>query len=218
MFLEEHPAGVFAAAIAEIDGVRTPVRLEADNTFPLRAVFVVPLPPETTTPSRPASPPRAPDEEELLNAPELFSNDLGVGGCIDFTIPNRTLEEIPFYKIVRTTDPEIKGTTLEAPIKVQPDFDRLLKQLAFGENTIDSKLKVRASTEVDVGLTPVADLFSNTEPIAAPRFEPRIEASRTEAIAATQLKQPPLDALATTALRQQRNGATQLRHLRSTSH
>jgi hypothetical protein len=195
----EHPAGIFAAALAEVDGVRTAVKLEADGTFPLRAVLVVPLPPESPTPSGSSSPPRTPDEEELLNAPELFSNDLGVGSCVDFTVPNRTLEEVPFYKIVRTTDPDIKGTNLEAPIKLQPDFGRLIKQLAFGENTLDSKLKVRSAPEVDLGLN-VADPLINTDVIAAPRVETRFEASRDATTAAAISKKPPLDALATNGI------------------
>jgi hypothetical protein len=34
------------------------------------------------------------------------------GQCVDFTTPNRTLEEFNYFSIVRTTDPEIKGLTL----------------------------------------------------------------------------------------------------------
>lgn len=34
------------------------------------------------------------------------------GKCVDFTIPNRTLEEFSFYHTVRTTEPEIKGLTI----------------------------------------------------------------------------------------------------------
>lgn len=33
--------------------------------------------------------------------------------CVDFTTPNRTLEEFNYFSIIRTTDPEIKGLTLE---------------------------------------------------------------------------------------------------------
>jgi pimeloyl-ACP methyl ester carboxylesterase len=171
-FSGEHPSGPFAAAIADTDGVRTPLRLEADGTIPLRVVLVVSLPPTQPTTTGVSSPPRAPDEEQLLSAPELFSNDLGVGSCIDFTVPNRTLEEIPFYKVVRTTDPEIKGTNIEPPIKVLPDFDRLIKQLAFGHGTVDSKLKVRAGPEIAFGLSPTSNtLLSNREVIATRESE-----------------------------------------------
>ena len=212
-FSGEYPAGPFAAALADIDGVRTPVHLERDGTLPLRVVLVVPIPPtQSSTPGAPL-PPRAPDEEELLSAPELFSSDLGVGGCVDFTVPNRTLEEIPFYKIVRTTDPEIKGTNIEAPIKLLPDFDHLIKQLAFGQGTVDSKLKVRSGADVTFGFTPTANtLLANRDVIATRSAElaeatidqPTIRAARiddarinVETTRAGVAEKPPLVALET---------------------
>ncbi|HSE32793.1 MAG TPA: hypothetical protein VLA93_14565, partial [Pyrinomonadaceae bacterium] len=215
-FSGEHPGGPFAAAVADIDGVRTPVRLEADGTIPPRVVLVVSLPPTQPAPTGVSSPPRAPDEEELLSAPESFSSDLGVGSCIDFTIPNRTLEEIPFYKIVRTTDPEIKGTNIEPPIKVLPDFDRLIKQLAFGHGTFDSKLKVRAGPEITFGLSLTSNtLLANREVIATREAEiadarieevairaarindARSDVERTRASAIDRFAKPPLVAIET---------------------
>ena len=57
------------------------------------------------------TPPR-PDASDLVNS-SAFSQDLG-GKCVDFTIPNRTLEEFSFYQTVRTTEPEIKGYTINS--------------------------------------------------------------------------------------------------------
>jgi hypothetical protein len=54
--------------------------------------------------------PKLPDGMDLINNPS-FSQDLG-GKCIDFTVPNRALEEFSFYHTVRTTEPEIKGLTI----------------------------------------------------------------------------------------------------------
>ena len=51
-----------------------------------------------------------PDNDDLINS-SAFSQDLG-GKCIDFTVPNRTLEEFSFFHTVRTTEPEIKGLTI----------------------------------------------------------------------------------------------------------
>lgn len=51
-----------------------------------------------------------PDHNELVNSAN-YSQDLG-GKCIDFTIPNRTLDEFSFYHIVRTSEPEIKSITI----------------------------------------------------------------------------------------------------------
>ena len=212
-FSGEYPAGPFAAALADVDGVRTPLHLERDGTLPLRVVLVVPIPPTQSLTPAASLPPRAPDEEELLSAPELFSSDLGVGGCVDFTVPNRTLEEIPFYKIVRTTDPEIKGTNIEAPIKLLPDFDHLIKQLAFGQGTVDSKLKVRSGSEVTFGFTPAGNtLLANRDVIAtrsaelaeATSDQPTIRAARiddartnVEPTRAGVAEKPPLVALET---------------------
>jgi len=54
--------------------------------------------------------PTLPDNDELATS-SVFSQDLG-GTCVDFTIPNRTLEEFSFYHTVRTTEPEIRGLTI----------------------------------------------------------------------------------------------------------
>ena len=54
--------------------------------------------------------PVLPDNDDLINS-SAFSQDIG-GKCVDFTVPNRTLEEFSFYHTVRTTEPEIKGLTI----------------------------------------------------------------------------------------------------------
>jgi hypothetical protein len=54
--------------------------------------------------------PALPDSSELVGN-SSFSQDIG-GKCVDFTIPNRTLEEFSFYHTVRTTEPEIRGLTI----------------------------------------------------------------------------------------------------------
>ena len=159
-----YPRGQFADALAQVAGIHTPLRLEEDGSFPLRVVFALTLPAGETGHGAPAgaSPPRAPDEEQLLNSPESFSADLGAG-CIDFTVPNRTLEELPFYKIVRTTDPEIKGTHLDAPVVLPPDFSTWIKRLAFGQDALDSKLRVKRP-ETPLELSPLDAAPSASQP------------------------------------------------------
>jgi len=56
--------------------------------------------------------PALPDSSDMTGN-STFSQDLG-GTCVDFTVPNRTLEEFSFYHTVRTTEPEIKGITLSS--------------------------------------------------------------------------------------------------------
>jgi hypothetical protein len=198
-----YPTGRFGEAIADIEGARAEVHLEEDGSFPPRVIVAIALP-EADTPAGPAppgaSPPRAPEEEDLLNSPESFSNDLGVGRCIDFTVPNRTLEEVPFYKIVRTTDPEIKGTNLEPPLELPPGFNDWIKQVGFGLNTIDSKLKVRPAPETAIGLTTVGE-----QPLPA-SDQPRLSTSASSAAAReraafSSATTPPLISLETAGVR-----------------
>jgi len=56
-------------------------------------------------------PPRQPDAEELVLNSDAYSQDIGAN-CVNFTTPNRTLEEFSYTMVVRTSEPEIKGTTL----------------------------------------------------------------------------------------------------------
>jgi hypothetical protein len=140
----------FATVAARDAGV---IPLE-DDRLPLRVVLVVDLP-ETASPD--AEPcaceqaPRTPDQEDLVNNPEAFSTDLG-GKCIDFTAPNRVLEEFPFYAVVRTTQPEVKGTTAEPP-RALPPF--VVQQLIAVADKAD---RFRALTEASRGaLIAVAD-------------------------------------------------------------
>lgn len=53
--------------------------------------------------------PRTPSHEDIENAPDTYSTDLGVGQCIQFNKPNRAIEEFHFYTVVRTTEPAIVG-------------------------------------------------------------------------------------------------------------
>ncbi len=50
--------------------------------------------------------PRSPDAQDFANSPETYSMDLGTGGCVKLTAPNRALEEFSFYTAIRTTDPD----------------------------------------------------------------------------------------------------------------
>ena len=51
---------------------------------------------------------RDPDAIDLVTSPGVYSTDLGPGQqCISFATPNRTFEEVTYYSLVRTTDPEI---------------------------------------------------------------------------------------------------------------
>ncbi|PXX75151.1 hypothetical protein [Rivihabitans pingtungensis] len=51
-------------------------------------------------------PGRLPEMEDLLSPDSIYQQDIG-GSCVNFTTPNRALEEFAFTTVVRTTDPEI---------------------------------------------------------------------------------------------------------------
>ena len=85
------------------------------------------------------APPRLPDSTELAENGDVYSTDLGAG-CEDFTVPNRTLEEFDFFKIVRTTDPDIKGLTM--PDTLSSGFvTRQVLKLAFDSETLSQELR-----------------------------------------------------------------------------
>ncbi len=93
------------------EGQAIPISLE-DNKFPKNILLVADLSdlPDESYCGCNDSIPSLPDNEDLVNS-SAFSQDIG-GKCVDFTTPNRTLEEFSFYHTVRTTEPEIKGLTI----------------------------------------------------------------------------------------------------------
>ncbi|WP_174257238.1 hypothetical protein [Myxococcus xanthus] len=90
-----------------------PVPLDAGGFFPAFTLLVS----ETGSPGQGTAEdddcachdptPRLPGTEELVASESSYSQDIG-GACVNFTVPNRTLEEFGHYAIVRTTDP--RGT------------------------------------------------------------------------------------------------------------
>ncbi|WP_406346159.1 helix-hairpin-helix domain-containing protein [Streptomyces sp. NBC_00648] len=136
-FSGPYPVGYFTSAHATVglaDGpadvpvhllaptVETEAGPEERGIFPETAVLVVDVPEpaaeEDCACHDTDSAPRSPDATDLARADGTFSTDAGVGRCVDFTKPDRTLEEYSFSYLVRTTEPEIKGLSLDEPPKV----------------------------------------------------------------------------------------------------
>lgn len=87
-----------------------PVLLEPDGRFPAFTQLVIEAE-ESPTPGSADEDcacheptPRLPGTEELVAGESSYSQDIG-GSCVNFTVPNRTLEEFNHFAIVRTTDP-----------------------------------------------------------------------------------------------------------------
>jgi hypothetical protein len=108
-------------------GEPVPVPVE-EGRLPTRVVLVVTLPDAATEEAEcecEVVPPRAPDQADLTDNPRAFSDDLG-GSCVDLSAPNRVLEEFSYLTVVRTTDPEVRGTTLGSD---EPLPDKVVRDL-----------------------------------------------------------------------------------------
>jgi hypothetical protein len=84
-----------------------------------------------------APPARLPEMEDLVGADSNYQQDIG-GSCVNFTTPNRALEEFSYYSVVRLTDPEV----MNAPGYVE----NLKVRIAQLEKAI-ADLKVRNAKE-----------------------------------------------------------------------
>ncbi|MFO8174003.1 MAG: helix-hairpin-helix domain-containing protein, partial [Longimicrobiales bacterium] len=146
-----YPTGVFSAASGAVsvgeEPIRVPIHLQEDGSFPESVILVVSLDEIEAEEGRDCckagSVPRDPDTEDLARADGTFSDDPGAGRCVDFTKPDRTLEEFGYSYVVRTTEPAIKGLTLEEPRKV--DIREITRFLASSvKETSDPELNARA--------------------------------------------------------------------------
>ncbi|HEY6173754.1 MAG TPA: hypothetical protein VIX73_04885, partial [Kofleriaceae bacterium] len=77
------------------------------------------------------TPPRTPEPDDLGRFPDRYSSDVG-GRCVDFTVPNRVVDEVLYYKVVRATEPDIEGTSGRTRKLGAPAYAQLV-QLVGGE-------------------------------------------------------------------------------------
>ena len=135
-FSGPYPVGNFTSAHATVslgdDPLHVPVHLEGGE-FPASVILMIELPDmaasEEADCTGKLTPPRAPDSIELARDDGIFSDDVGAGRCVDFTKPDRTLEEFSYVWAVRTTEPQIKGFTIDEPPKI--DLGRLKDVIQF---------------------------------------------------------------------------------------
>ena len=128
-FSGPYPVGEFTrahgtVALGKGEPVSVPIPLAEDRTFPETVILVVDMPAaqpgedEECDCPKPSDIPRDPDAADLTRADGTYSSDPGAGRCVDFTKPDRTLEEYTYTYVVRTTEPTIKGLTLHEPSKI----------------------------------------------------------------------------------------------------
>ncbi|MGH3693622.1 MAG: papain-like cysteine protease family protein [Pseudonocardiaceae bacterium] len=106
-------AGVYAVLAG---GAAIPIPLEG-GLLPRRIVLqapALPAPPQKdeNCACLDQAPPRAPDQVDLTGNFEAYASD--VVRCVDFTVPNRALDEVTYQAVVRTTQPQLTGTTPQA--------------------------------------------------------------------------------------------------------
>ena len=109
------PIRTFASAYALVDGLGLHIPVVLENGYiPSEMILLVDLPAEATRDGGDCGcggkdTPRTPTQGDIDNSPGTYSTDLGTGGCVNFNIPNRAIEEFSFYTVVRTTEPGIVG-------------------------------------------------------------------------------------------------------------
>ncbi len=124
------PADQYAEAFAVVaGGAPVPIPL-VDDHLPRRIMVVLPeLPapaPKAEDCACPEAPPRTPDLNELGENPQAFAED--IGRCVDFTLPNRAVEEVVYQAVVRTTQPALNPPAPPKKPPVPPFLvDRLVK-------------------------------------------------------------------------------------------
>lgn len=193
-FFGEWPPFKLKTAKGMVAGQETLITLE-NEFLPHRIVLaldlaqVVPTPPSPRVPGRPCgcagkvkngggdgavTPPRAPDQVDLAASPETFSQDVG-GRCVDFTVPNRSLEEFDYFHVVRTTEPQIRGLTLDGRKKAPEAVARVAGNLLSGNSRRPADESRTASRSVSIGS--LFNRFRSSTPttVIAPRGAIRVD-------------------------------------------
>jgi hypothetical protein len=130
-FSGPYPIGTFTSAHATVALDPTQavtIRLNDGGTIPANVILVVDAPrrmveqkdKDCSCQGLAGATPRNPDAGDLVNG--NFSSDIGQGRCVDFTRPDRTLQEFSYSYVVRTTEPSIKGLTLAEPTRIPPSL------------------------------------------------------------------------------------------------
>jgi hypothetical protein len=152
------PRGLYSEAYGQVlvgENPRIPLHLTDAGVFPETVLLVI----ESDRPSVEAKEPcdcdsnalvpRAPEDEDLGSTSGTFSQDLG-GGCVNFTKPDRVLEEFTYQFVVRTTDPVVRPLKLEDPeieLEVPANFLDAIKNRTSLYGLFDDSTRQGTGTE-----------------------------------------------------------------------
>lgn len=181
-FSASYPLDKFTLAHANVamEGVvASTIHLNDDGTFPENIILAVEVPALSLNHSEEsdcgcggggagASSMRNPDAQDLVNGTG-FSADAGHGKCVDFTRPDRTLQEFSYSYVVRTTEPSIKGMTLDEPPKLPPHIWREFVGLS----------KIAANNRSDIQVEGLSLRSAVHEDFAAESFMPEADIVKT---------------------------------------
>ncbi len=123
LFAMRWPEGSFTEAYGHVavgDGMQVPIHLAPEGAFPRTVILALDLsglpPEEEDSCCAPGGiVPHGPDADDLASSSGVYSQDLGGGRCVDFTKPERVLEEYSYQFVVRTTDPVVKPLRIADP-------------------------------------------------------------------------------------------------------
>jgi hypothetical protein len=111
--------------------------------------------------------PRQPDAEDLVNSPGTYSQDIGIN-CVNFTTPNRTLEEFTYTMVVRTTDPEIQSTTISDVRKRQIQLMSLQQAVGLGQESINTVISTNSEGRESYSMSEVISNAASQSQTAKP--------------------------------------------------
>jgi len=167
------PPAAYAEAFAVVAG-SAPVPIPLSNAhLPRRIMVVLPTlpapPPKAEECECPETPPRAPNLAELGENPQAFADDLG--RCVDFTVPNRSVEEVVYQAVVRTTQPALNPPDPPKKPPIPPVLvDRLVKLARLRPQ--DVRISAEASEPSAPTEARPAALLAPSADTSAGRFTP----------------------------------------------
>jgi hypothetical protein len=182
-FSADWPSDRLVQAFATVSGLDAGAVSLEDERLPRRVILVLDLA-ESTAPPTPdcdceTATPRTPDQEDLVANPEAFSTDLG-GKCVDFTTPNRVLEEFTFFAVVRTTQPDVKGLTMDLPAALPKPIVKRLLEIAQRAELVQSASAPRGVSLADARLRPevVSEMLTGPGRLTSDRLALAAQVSR----------------------------------------
>lgn len=161
-FSTSYPLGQFMAAHATVAldrVVAEVIHLNEDGSFPGDVILVVEAPAAGLQQGGEDCGCGSGHDVAVMSNPDAddqvqggFTSDIGQGKCVDFTRPDRTLQEFSYSYVVRTTEPSIKGMTLQEPPKLSSGLWNELLQLArLNEVQTENKSALRMMSNGNAG-------------------------------------------------------------------